>query len=143
MTGYCVTYNDEGNVTTVGPCDYFHQTIENASKNFFYFPLPAHVEELSNSTCGPYNRAGTLCGECLPNHYPLAYSYNMTCIPCPHVHWNWFRYIMAAYLPLTLFYIIIVLFKINTKSSHLFVMVYFCQNLSMPAPRSYEVYLFF
>ena len=133
LTGYCVTYNDEENITTVGPYDYFQQATEKTTEDFLYWPLPDNVQELMNSTCGPYNRAGTLCGECLPNHYPLAYSYNMTYIPCPHVHWNWLKYIMATYLPLTLFYIIIVLFKINTMSSHLFAMVYFCQNLSIPA----------
>ena len=46
--------------------------------------------------------------------------------------WNWFRYIMAAYLPLTLFYLLILFFKINTTTSHLFAVVYFCQSLTMP-----------
>ncbi len=45
---------------------------------------------------------------------------------------NWFRYIMAAYLPLTLFYVVILFFKLNITSSHLFAVVYYCQTLSMP-----------
>ena len=39
---------------------------------------------------------------------------------------------MAAYLPLTLFYFIVVLFKINITTSHLFSVVYYCQTLTMP-----------
>ena len=74
-----------------------------------------------------YNRTGTLCGKCLPDQYPLAYSYDTSCIPCPHARWNWLRYIMAAYIPLTLFYLFIAFFKINITSSHLFSVVFFCQ----------------
>ena len=49
---------------------------------------------------------------------------------------------MATYLPLTLFYIIILFFKINTTSSHLFAVVYYCQSLSEPVLlRSVVVYL--
>jgi hypothetical protein len=39
---------------------------------------------------------------------------------------------MAAYLPLTLFYLVIIFFKINTTSSVLFAVVYFCQTLTVP-----------
>jgi hypothetical protein len=39
---------------------------------------------------------------------------------------------MAAYFPLTLFYIIILFFKVNTTSSQLFPVVYYCQTLSLP-----------
>jgi hypothetical protein len=56
----------------------------------------------------------------------------MTCIRCPNARWNWVWYIMAAYLPLTLFYFVILLFKVNITSSHLFAAVYYCQTMSMP-----------
>ena len=82
--------------------------------------------------CKSSNRTGTLCGRCLPDHYPLAYSFNMTCIPCPHARWNWFKYIMAAYLPLTLFYFAVIFFKINTTSCRLFAVVFYCQTITMP-----------
>jgi uncharacterized membrane protein (Fun14 family) len=39
---------------------------------------------------------------------------------------------MAAYLPLTLFFLIILFFKINTTSSHFFAFVYCSQTLSLP-----------
>ena len=90
------------------------------------------MHQLDYVMCGYYNKTGTLCGQCLPDHYPLAYSFNMTCIPCPHVHWNWFRYIMAAYLPLTAFCIVMLFFKVNITSSHLFAVVYFCQAITIP-----------
>lgn len=82
--------------------------------------------------CRYMNRTGTLCGRCLPDYYPLAYSFNFSCIRCPHAHRNWLKYITAAYLPLTIFCIIILFFKINTTSSQLFAVVYYCQTISMP-----------
>ena len=112
----------------VGHCPHRRKT-ENYT---VYYNLPRNISTLSILLCQPLKRTGALCGRCLPDHYLLAYSFNMTCIPCPHVHWNWARYIMAAYLPLTFFYLVILLFKINTTSSHYFAAVYFCQAITMP-----------
>ena len=125
---FCATFDEDNNVMLVGHCPHRRKT-ENYT---LYYNLPRNISTLSILLCQPFNRTGALCGRCLPDHYPLAYSYNMTCIPCPNVHWNWARYIMAAYLPLTLFYLVILLFNINTTSSHYFAAVYFCQAITMP-----------
>ena len=134
---YCVTFDEQRNLTLVGNCI---RTIKNKKSikglingiDNLYHLLPRNVHELNDSMCNSTNRTGTLCGRCLPDHYPLAYSYNVTCILCPHARWNWFRYIMAAYLPLTLFYGIILFFKVNITSSHLFAVIYYCQSVSPP-----------
>ena len=135
MRNYCVTFDKVRNATSVG--GYLRPWNASKSGNFYgskvlYHQLPRNIYHLNKEMCGSLNRTGTLCGSCKPDHYPLAYSFNMTCIPCPYASTNWLRYIMAAYLPLTLFYIIILFFKINTTSSHLFAVVYYCQTLSMP-----------
>ena len=94
--------------------------------------LSESIYQLDAMMCRPLNRTGTLCGSCLPDHYPLAYSYNMACTRCSNARWNWVKYIMAAYLPLTLFYFLILFFKINTTSSQLSPVVYYCQMFLMP-----------
>ena len=131
---FCVTYDEDKHLVGMGSCHRYYKN--NKSRVFLpesiYQPLPRYPEELNNASCNLMRRTGILCGRCLPDHYPLAYSYNITCIPCPHARWNWFRYIMAAYLPLTLFYIILVFLRINITTSHLFTVVYFCQTLTMP-----------
>ena len=121
---YCATFDNE--TVVIGHCIY--------NSNPIVIKKYRTVNDIVSmkGMCNVYNRTGTLCGRCLPDHYPLAYSYNMTCIPCPHARWNWFRYIMAAYLPLTLFYLVILFFKINTTTSHLFALVHMCQLLSQP-----------
>ena len=104
----------------------------NFSGDTLYHQLPRSVYDLNNLMCASLNRTGLQCGSCQPDLYPLAYSFNIACVPCPEVHWNWFKYIMVAYLPLTFFYVIIVFFKVNITSSHLFAVVYYCQTLAMP-----------
>ena len=71
-------------------------------------------------------------GVYLHGHYPLGYSYSNKCAKCHHIRWNWVRYIMAAYLPLTLFYLIILLLKVNIVSSRLHHIVLFSQGMSIP-----------
>ena len=129
LSGYCATWDTDRNITLTGACIYNNYGI----KNILYREVPPNVSELNDVMCNSWNRTGALCGKCLPHHFPLVYSYDLTCIPCPHAGWNWFRYIMAAYLPLTLFYLVIFFFKINVTSSHLLPVVVYCQSLSIQA----------
>ena len=124
---YCATFDDNKTVTQVGACMF------NCNKNMsggdnVYDSL---TQNNSIITCLSFNRAGALCGRCLPEHYPLAYSFNLTCIKCPHVGWNWCRYIMAAYLPLTLFCFFVLFFEINAVTSHLHPVIWCSQAISM------------
>ena len=128
----CVTFDEERHIVSVGSCLHHSAKSGTGPGQNLYNTLPRNRCELDEMMCNPAKRTGTLCGRCLPDHYPLAYSYSMTCIRCPHVRWDWAKYIMAAYLPLTLFYFLILFFKVNTTSSHLFPLVYFCQTVSCP-----------
>ena len=130
LSGYCATWDRDRNITLTGACIYNNHRIKDI---YYYRAVSPNVNELNDMMCKSLNRTGALCGKCLPHHFPLAYYFNLTCIPCPHVGWNWFRYIMAAYLPLTLFYLVIFFFKINITSSHLLPAVVYCQLLSSGA----------
>ena len=123
---YCATFDDSKNITQVGACIYNCNNNKNGVDNVYN----SLTQNDSIMTCSSFNRAGTLCGRCLPEHYPLAYSFNLT---CPHVGWNWGRYIMAAYLPLTLFCFFVLFFQINAATSHLHPVIWLSQSLSAPA----------
>ena len=130
---FCVSYVEHRNITLTGSCLRQLNNTDPAERfvgDTMYYKLPESKYKLDSTVCNYVNRMGPLCGQCLPDHYPLAYSYNLTCVPCSSSKWNWFRYITAAYLPLTLFYIAILFFKINITSSRFFAVVYCCQNLS-------------
>ena len=100
-------------------------------KNTLYDPLPRDPDQV-NQLCTQKGKTGTLCGECLPDYYPLAYSFDLACVKCHNIRWNWFRYVMAAFIPLTLFSFFILFFKINTTSGHINVVICVCQSLSIP-----------
>ena len=130
----CVTFDEVKGVFSVGACirNRERTKVKGAmTSDTLYHQLPRNVTLLDTMMCKTMKKTGTLCGRCLPDHYPLAYSYNMTCVRCPNARWNWVRYTMAAYFPLTLFCIIILFFKINTTSSYLFPVVFYCQTLSL------------
>ena len=127
---YCVTLDEEANATLIGNCIYNCARLNKDSA--LYSPLPNSVHQL-NKACDSLNRTGALCGRCKSGHYPLAYSFNWTCIKCPHARTNWVRYIAAAYLPLTVFCILILFFKVKIASSHFNPVVWLFQMISMPA----------
>ena len=131
LDNMCVTYNTDKNVVEVGCCIY--NFIHGQRSREVYCQLPTNISELNEYMCGGhFNRTGTLCGKCADGTYPLVYSYEMTCVPCPNGKSNWWKFVLAAFLPLTVFYIIVLFLKINITSSPLFGFVYAVQTFSHP-----------
>ncbi len=78
MNGNCATYDENRGVTQIGACAYNFEEVKNLSVPLYNL-LPKNSTSLNEMMCGSLNRTGALCGRCLPNHYPLAYSFNLTC----------------------------------------------------------------
>ena len=74
----------------------------------------------------------TLCGKCEDGYYPLAYSYDMKCVQCPNGKSNWWKFVLAAFLPLTIFYVVVLFFKINVASSRFQGFLFYSQMISLP-----------
>ena len=64
--------------------------------------------------CGNYKRRGPMCGLC----DPTVYHYNFTCVECSNYKLNWLKYIAITYiyLPLTVFYLLVLLLKISATA---------------------------
>ncbi len=60
--------------------------------------LPNTPNELEDVMCG--NWTGTHCGKCKDGHYPLAYFFDRNCVECSNSKYNWFKFVLAAFLPL-------------------------------------------
>ena len=110
----CATFDETTQLLEVGKCFYNHATLSRLK-----YPIAEESIE-----CKEMNRTGTLCSRCKDDHYPLAYSYDMNCVECPDGKSNWWKFLLAAFLPLTVFYFIIFLLKINITSSYLLVFVF-------------------
>ena len=117
---YYVSYDPSLNEAVAGACFFNCEPHrKHQFTNGMYMVLPCNIQELDNQTCRPFKRTGRLCGKCLPGYSPLAYSYNMTCVECPNGSKNWWKFILVAFGPLTIFYFLILFFHINAISSSL------------------------
>ena len=131
---HCVTYDNVTKETQVGSCYYnCENTVHKTLYDRVYHPLPMDPTELTAKVCGRFNRTGTLCGQCAPGLSPFVLSYNLSCGECPDGNKNWWKFILAGFVPLTFFYIFIVVFNINITSSRLHGVVLFSQVVSIPA----------
>ena len=127
----CVTFEEETHTLTAGEC--IETCGDKINNNQIYFALPNNLSELNQFVCeDKWNRTGRLCGKCLPGHAPLAYSYDMRCVSCPEGNKNVWKYILITFGPLTVFYFIVLFFKINATFSHLHGYLYFSQSISVP-----------
>ena len=127
LSAYCATFNNDTGYIETGACIYneghIHSTIEQV-----YTALPSNVSELNEFMCGKlFNRTGTLCGKCKDGHYPLVYSFDMNCVECPNGNSNWWKFLLVAFLPLTIFFYVIFFCRVNITSSALFGFVWYCQ----------------
>ena len=77
----------------------------------------------------PSNRSGRLCGACKEDFSPLVYSYDVHCMNCTSLanKHNWLRFVAVAFVPLTFFYIFILLFKFNANSASMLAFVFLAQ----------------
>ena len=131
---YCVTYDESKNRIVAGSC--FTQCATPHPRDLIdvvYHKLEADAKNLNEIICGKINHDGPLCGKCKDGFYPLAYSYNHTCIECPGRYGKWWLFIIVAYIPLTIFYFFVLFFKLNATSSYLHAYVFYSQIISIPA----------
>lgn len=124
---YCVSYYSELNKTLVGNCLY------SCSLAYYHTIQPLQL----NKTCEKYNRCGELCGKCHEGlGYPV-YSYSSKCTNCTAILPGVFKYLVMAFIPLTVFYLIVIIFRISVTSEKMVGYVMVSQILTMPAQVRY------
>ena len=104
--------------------------------------LPSSALELENATCGSYSREGTLCGKCRPQYGVTVNTYRLDCTKCTHYSFNWLIYIASEFLPITIFFIIVVIFRISATSAKMNGFVFFCQIVAVPHFRNRFAWVF-
>ena len=138
LSCHCMTYSDNGKEIVVGTCPYF-------CENYVHVAIYEYTN-LSTfcSLENHQNRQGQMCGQCLDDHSPSPYSYTLACAYCSDYKYNWIKYLLMAYLPLTVFYLIVVVFKVNALSPSMNAFILLCQITSCPALMSiYSNYSYF
>ena len=99
-----------------------------------YHPVPTNRSQINRVMCSHFFRDGRLCGACMSNHSPLVYSYQLYCKQCSETEsrYNWAVFAVVAFIPLTLFYIFVILFKFNANSPALHGFVFSAQMFASP-----------
>ena len=123
----CSTYNLSSSVTTIGYCLYGCSPFHGIS-----FETPINISSINSTMCGSYKRNGTLCGTCHEGTYPAVYSFSMTCINCKHLTFSWITFLVWSLVPVTIFYMVIMLLSENLMSSKLSGYIIFSQSIASP-----------
>ena len=100
--GYCMTV-DDNQALFVTKCPYFQLEGHNVSdpRNF---KLPDNISELNDYMCGPMNRKGFLCEECIDGFAVSFTSMGHKCSNCTDVWYGIPLYLLIELAPITVFY---------------------------------------
>ena len=124
--GYCAFQDTTTNGTLVAGCPYVfpkHLIVDG------HIPLPSKVSELNNFTCGNLHRdlSFPLCGRCANGTGPAIYYFGSKCVPCSAV--NILYYLLLQYLPNTIMFLAIIVFRINVTAAPMVHYVIFCNTV--------------
>ena len=109
----CMFFSNIWNSTLIGSCPYGSGGT-----------LPKNVSTIKQdgALCSSrFHRKGQLCGECENNYSLPVYTYSSGCVKCDlkDFKYGWMKFITIAFLPLTIFYILVIIFRISVNSSAL------------------------
>ena len=95
-----------------------------------YISLPSNWSDVNTVLCGPLNRHGVLCGECIDHYGPAVESFE--CVRCTNEdsRVNWLIYVALEYIPLTIFFIFLLLFDVKTTSGAGNAFIFFAQIIT-------------
>ena len=113
----------------------FYGCLNQVNPQDIYHLVPANRSQINEVMCSRFHRDGRLCGACRDGYSPLVYSYQLHCKQCSDAEskYNWAVFAAVAFIPLTVFYAFVVLFKFNANSPHLNAFVFFAQITTNPA----------
>ena len=110
---HCMSYSTILNTTVVGYC------LNMCSRSIHRTIHACNLSELDDAICGRLHRTGQMCGDCKKGYAPSVYSYDLACVECSDYKYNWLKYTAVVFLPLTLFYVAVVVFRIGIMSREL------------------------
>ena len=135
----CMTYSNSSRLTVVGSCPY--STVERTRFGYIHDITP-DVSQLNWNMCHPFHSRGQLCGECEEGYAPAILSYSHACVDCKHKSPAlWLLFIALEFLPVTVFFIVVVLFRLGATSGPLNGFIFFSQVYSLPVTLTMQTIL--
>ena len=123
-TQYCITYDSNTKSQVVAYCSF-----EGIPEKIIV--LPSNVSDLNDFMCGHFNREGQLCGDCKKGYGPALFIFtNYECAKCSTKNYGWALYLLLEFLPITVFYLVIVTFQVSATSGPLNVFIFSAQVIA-------------
>ena len=126
--GYCMFSDSRIDRIRVSWCPFTFQ--EGSTRNCLFL-LPSNVSDLNSVMCGNFSREvkGPMCGRCTNNTGPSIYSVGRSCVPCSPV--NILYYLLLQYIPSSLIFLLIIIFKPNITSAPMVNYLLFCNSFML------------
>ena len=130
IKGYCATYNEETRLLSITNCPYFQSNGYNINITIpGYIKLPRNLSHLNDYMCGPLNRKGIVCSECADGFSPSVTSFGYKCANCTDAWYGVPLFLVVKFVPITLFYLIILVFQISVTSAPMPCFVMYAQGI--------------
>ena len=118
---YCMSYSEALNTTVVGECLY---TCGKETHSV------ASDRDKLEGVCKRFNREGFMCRDCKKGFGVSLTGYDITCADCSDsVAIRVMKSIGMVFLPLTLFYLAVIVFSLNVTSPPINSFVFVCQYM--------------
>lgn len=92
--------------------------------------LAPTCKDVDNQLCGSRHRTGVLCGKCKKNMAVYYHSTQYNCGNCEHSQYGILFYIISELVPLTLLFVLIIIFGISFTSGFANSFIFFAQVLN-------------
>ena len=123
---FCISFDGNGSLVT-GACPYYYYQLNYLSS------LNSSVTSdiaFNKVMCGPLNREGLLCSKCLPGYgIPVFSKAEDKCVLCDS-QYAWPLYLALVLVPITLFYILVIVFNFSATHPPITAYIFYCQLLS-------------
>ena len=130
---FCMTLDNNTNMLIAAKCHRGHYN----SHNMINGLLPNDTSLIMESQCTPNNRKGYLCSKCADGYGVAVTSLTPNCVPCtlsvvPAI----LLYLLIELLPITIFFMVIVIFRINISAGPLLGYFIYCQAYTFTTNQS-------
>ena len=100
-----------------------------------YTLLPNNISELNGYMCGPLNRKGYLCSECISGFGPAMSSESTLCANkcylCRDAWYDVLIYLSLRFIPITVFYLFVIVFQVRLTSAPMTCFIMYSQLIVM------------
>ena len=122
---FCISFDGNGSLVT-GACPYYYYQLNYLSS------LNSSVTSdiaFNKVMCGPLNREGLLCSKCIQGYgIPVFSKAEDKCVLCDS-QYAWPLYLALVLVPITLFYILVIVFNFSATHPPITAYIFYCQLL--------------